>query len=164
MEKALSNTVSPINDVNTACGHFNQTLLHTMDKHAPIRTRLVTLRPYAPWFDDSLRSLKRKKRQLECRYRSTGLEVHRQVFSEHCTLYYDAINNIRRKWRLGAHRQLYTWRATEPLQDGTTPRGQQYPQPSHEPPPQCREKTKQNKTTLTWAPVTLKEIQWKPIK
>ena len=73
-------------------------------------------------------------------------------------------NNIRRKWRLGAHRQLYTWRATEPLQDGTTPRGQQYPQPSHEPPPQCREKTKQNKTTLTWAPVTLKEIQWKPIK
>ena len=74
------------------------------------------------------------------------------------------INNIRRKWRLGAHRQLYTWRATEPLQDGTTPRGQQYPQPSHEPPPQCREKTKQNKTTLTWAPVTLKEIQWKPIK
>ena len=74
------------------------------------------------------------------------------------------VNNIRRKWRLGAHRQLYTWRATEPLQDGTTPRGQQYPQPSHEPPPQCREKTKQNKTTLTWAPVTLKEIQWKPIK
>ena len=74
------------------------------------------------------------------------------------------VNNIRRKWRLGAHRQLYTWRATEPLQDGTTPRGQQYPQPSHEPPPQCREKTKQNKTTLTWAPVTLKEIQWKTIK
>ena len=53
LEKALSNPVSPINDVNTACGHFNQTLLHTMDKHAPIRTRLVTLRPYAPWFDRS---------------------------------------------------------------------------------------------------------------
>ena len=75
-----------------------------------------------------------------------------------------SFNNIRRKWRLGAQRQLYTLRATQPLQDGTTPCGQQYPQPSHEPPPQCREKTKQNKTTLTWAPVTLKEIQWKPIK
>ncbi|XP_068707597.1 uncharacterized protein [Montipora foliosa] len=60
LKKALSNPVSPINDVNIACGHFNQTLLHTMDKHAPIRTRLVTLRPYAPWFDDSLRSLKRR--------------------------------------------------------------------------------------------------------
>ena len=98
LKKALSNPVSPINDVNIACGHFNQTLLHTMDKHAPIRTRLVTLRPYAPWFDDSLRSLKRKKRQLERRYRSTGLEVHRQVFSEHCTLYYDAIKSAKQDY------------------------------------------------------------------
>ena len=98
LKKALSNPVSPINDVNIACGHFNQTLLHTMDKHAPIRTRLVTLRPYAPWFDNSLKSLKRKKRQLERRYRSTGLEVHRQVFSEHCTLYYDAIKSAKQDY------------------------------------------------------------------
>ena len=98
LKKALSNPVSPINDVNIACSHFNQTLLHTMDKHAPIRTRLVTLRPSAPWFDDSLRSLKRKKRQLERRYRSTGLEVHRQVFSEHCTLYYDAIKSAKQDY------------------------------------------------------------------
>ena len=30
-------------------------------------------------------------------------------------------NNIRRKWKLGAQRQLYNWQATQPLQDGTTP-------------------------------------------
>ena len=60
--------------------------------------------------------------------------------------YLSPINNIRRKWRLGAHRQLYAWRATQPLQDGTTPRGQQYPQPSHEPPkPNAGEKKKQNR-------------------
>ena len=31
------------------------------------------------------------------------------------------INNIHRKWKLGAQRQLYNWQATQPLQDGTTP-------------------------------------------
>ena len=53
------------------------------------------------------------------------------------------VNNICRKWRLGAQRQLYTWRATQPLQDGTTPVASSIHNPATSPRPNAGKK--QNK-------------------
>ena len=61
-------------------------------------------------------------------------------------------------------------KTTLPLASNPTPAGwnhpcgQEYPQPSHVPPPQQRDNQNKNNTTQTWTPVTLKDIQWKPIK
>ena len=48
------------------------------------------------------------------------------------------INNIRRKWRLGAQRQLYNWGTTQPLQDGTTPVASSIHNPATSPRPNAR--------------------------
>ena len=44
---------------------YNEDLANLLDKHAPVITRLITLRPNTPWYDDSLREMKRDKRSCE---------------------------------------------------------------------------------------------------
>ena len=54
---------------------YNTTLQGLLDRHAPKHTRLVTLRPHAPWFNDGLRTAKQEKRRCERRWRKSDLEV-----------------------------------------------------------------------------------------
>ena len=35
-----------------------------IERHAPEESRIITLRPHAPWFDSELRKLKREERRL----------------------------------------------------------------------------------------------------
>ena len=49
-----------------------------------------------------------------------------------------SVNKIRRKWRLGAQRQIYNWGATQPLQDGTTPVASSIHNPATSPRPNAR--------------------------
>ena len=62
-------------------------LRELLDKHAPEETRKITLRPYAPWYDDSLRESKQKKRALERKWKKSGLEIDKQIFHTSCTDY-----------------------------------------------------------------------------
>jgi len=41
------------------------TLNEVLDKHAPLRTRIMKNRPKIPWFNDDIKQLKRKRRRLE---------------------------------------------------------------------------------------------------
>jgi len=59
-------------------------------------------------------------------------------------LFITQVNIIRRKWRLGAQRQLYTWRATQPLQDGTTPVASSIHNPAMSPRPNAGKKQNKN--------------------
>ena len=82
-------------DVNILTEEYNNVLRQLIDKHAPMRSRSITLRPHTPWFNDHLRCLKRQKRQLERRSVTSGLEIHRQMYREHCRLYTDAIKSAK---------------------------------------------------------------------
>ena len=53
-----------------------------LDSHAPLKSKTVSIRPRVPWINDELLALKRKRRQLERRWRSTGLSVHKTLFIE----------------------------------------------------------------------------------
>ena len=44
---------------------FNMTLTDILDKHAPLKTRIMINRPKIPWFNDDIKQLKRKRRRLE---------------------------------------------------------------------------------------------------
>ena len=48
-------------DVNVMGNSFNDTLSTLLDKHAPIKTRKISLRPKAPWYTDSVRASKERK-------------------------------------------------------------------------------------------------------
>ena len=52
---------------------FNMTLTDILDKHAPLKTRIMINRPKIPCFNDDIKQLKRKRRRLEKKALKTDL-------------------------------------------------------------------------------------------
>ena len=58
-----------------------------IERHAPEEFRIITLRPHAPWFDSELRKLKREKRRYKRANKTSGLEIHKQIYKDQCRQY-----------------------------------------------------------------------------
>ncbi|KAK2141846.1 hypothetical protein NP493_5102g00004 [Ridgeia piscesae] len=72
---------------NTDASRFKDSLSSCgLKQHAPLLNRTITLRPHVPWYTDTFRDTKRKRRQLECRWRTTKLEVHHQIYRDYCVV------------------------------------------------------------------------------
>jgi hypothetical protein len=67
---------------------YNDVLAKLLDKHAPLKTRTVTLHPQSPWYNAEIAEAKRNRRKAERRWRKSKLSVHRQ-------LYIDARNAVK---------------------------------------------------------------------
>jgi nicotinamide riboside kinase len=81
-------------NVNHLTKEYNSILQEVINRHAPEVSRSIFLRPNAPWFNDSLRALKREKRKCEHKYLTTGLEIHRQIFRDKCRTYTTTLNSV----------------------------------------------------------------------
>ena len=66
---------------------YNNEMRDVLEKHAPLQTKEITLRPNSPWYSDDLRVAKRDKRKAERVWRRTNLTLHRDIFKENCRLY-----------------------------------------------------------------------------
>ena len=75
--------------------HFNTILRDTLNKHAPEQLHSIRLRPNSPWFSDDLRKLKRERRLCERKFKSTNLEIHRQLYKDACRTYTTALNSVK---------------------------------------------------------------------
>ena len=73
------------NEIDNLVEKYDSTLRELVDKHAPEVERSISLRPHAPWYNDSLREAKRKKRQLE-RKRIKGGCAHVDMCNLHSKL------------------------------------------------------------------------------
>ena len=51
-----------------------------LDKHAPLQTRTITVRPKVPWFNGDINIAKQKRRHLERRWRQSRLTIHLDIF------------------------------------------------------------------------------------
>ncbi|XP_044167945.1 cilia- and flagella-associated protein 91-like isoform X1 [Acropora millepora] len=69
--------------------NFEITLTNLLNTHAPIKKRAITLRPYAPWYNDSIDVEKRKRRKLERRWRKSSLNTDRQLCITQCGIVND---------------------------------------------------------------------------
>jgi hypothetical protein len=66
---------------------YDITLRSILDKHAPLKSKVMTVRTMVPWFNDSLKKLKAKRRKLEriikskleCRNLNRNLNVIRML-------------------------------------------------------------------------------------
>ena len=87
---------SPESDVDSLAHHYDQVLRELIDNHAPEVTRRINMRPNAPWFTDTLRDAKRKRRQCERAWVKSGLEVHKQIFRDQCNAYQSLL--LASKW------------------------------------------------------------------
>ena len=79
---------SPTSDLDLLVSQYNTVLNELKDKHAPLIERTVRSRPNAPWYNENLRAMKREMRRLERRWRSTNLEIHKQLFKDQSKKYY----------------------------------------------------------------------------
>jgi len=69
----------PCTDQNT---HYDTTLRSMLDRHAPATTKLIVDRPSAPWLTAEIHTAKKQRRRAERRWRSTKLEIHRQIYNK----------------------------------------------------------------------------------
>ena len=61
---------------------YNAVLRELLDKHAPVKTKTITVHPTAPWYGDDIAAAKKVRRKAEKKWRETGLTVHRQLYKE----------------------------------------------------------------------------------
>ncbi|WAR22120.1 hypothetical protein MAR_016094 [Mya arenaria] len=66
---------------------YNTGLQELLDKHAPLQTKVITIRPNTPWYNDSLRAAKRNRRKAERKMRKSNLTVHTEIYKEACIIY-----------------------------------------------------------------------------
>ena len=77
----LCSTNGTVENLVTA---YNVGLISLIDKHAPIRTKIIIQRPSNPWYNDELHEAKHLRRRLERKWKKSRLTVDHQIYREQC--------------------------------------------------------------------------------
>jgi hypothetical protein len=91
---------SPAPDLETLLAQYNSTLSDLLDKHAPFKSKLLTLRPYSPWYNDTIRAAQRSRRKAERRWRKSKLSIHLQLYQEEHQHVKDLCNAVKKEYCL----------------------------------------------------------------
>lgn len=94
----LSVLTSPENDISALVDQYSRDLSRLVDKHAPLRSRVLRIRPHAPWFTEEIAQAKVKRRQYEALWRKSGLTVHREMFKTQRQTVQDLIKASKREY------------------------------------------------------------------
>ena len=65
----------PPDDLHQLVTLYNSALVSTLNKRAPIKRRVITIRPAAPWYTEEIKTEKRKRRRLEKQWRVTRIVI-----------------------------------------------------------------------------------------
>jgi hypothetical protein len=68
------------------CDQYDTIISAIVDSHAPVHKKLISPRPAAPWYTGDIDVEKTKRRNLERRWRRSGLHIDRQMYLEQCQL------------------------------------------------------------------------------
>ena len=74
--------LDPATSATSLLDQYDDTMSALLDKHAPLETRTITVRPKVPWFNGDIKIAKQKRRQLERRWRQSRLTIHLDIFKE----------------------------------------------------------------------------------
>ena len=74
----LCNTTWSSVDEMAQC--YDDTLRSILDKHAPMKSKVTTVRPIVPWFNDTLQKMKTKRRKLERVMIKSGLQCDKDAY------------------------------------------------------------------------------------
>ena len=68
-------------DVESAILQYDSALHTIINKHAPVKSKTITIRSEAEWYTEEIHKARRIRRKLERKWRKTGLEVDFQIYS-----------------------------------------------------------------------------------
>ena len=69
-------------DVEVIAEHYDSVLEQVLNKHAPEKKTMLTIKPRAPWYNQDIAEAKKLRRKLERKWRRTKLTVDREIFKE----------------------------------------------------------------------------------
>jgi hypothetical protein len=72
----------PAGNISDAVVQFNTVLKELYDKHAPVQTKTITIRPKELRNNEEIRIAKRERRKAERKMRKTKLQVDREIYVE----------------------------------------------------------------------------------
>ena len=67
---------------NNQYNRFQKLLMNLIDKHAPLRERIVTVRPKAPWYNSEIDTAKRLHNKLEHKWLKTKAQINYDNFRQ----------------------------------------------------------------------------------
>jgi hypothetical protein len=78
----LNLITDPSDALDCLVAQYNDGLRSLIDKHAPVVTKNVVLRPSAPWITEATRQTKRAKRRTERTWLKRRLTVHLELYRD----------------------------------------------------------------------------------
>ena len=90
--------LSPADSVGELCDQYNSQLSQLVEACAPLRRRVLTSRPSAPWYSTEIASEKTKRRKFERRWRKSQLHIDRQLFEDQCVLVRNMVKNAKQSY------------------------------------------------------------------
>ena len=76
--------LSPACSVSDLSEQYSSELSRIVNSFAPLKKRVMTLSPAAPWYTDEIAAEKTKRRKLERRWRKSNLHIDHQLYKDQC--------------------------------------------------------------------------------
>ena len=92
--------VSKVLDLDKLVTSYDEILSDIIDKHAPLKTKIVQVRPKVPWMTSEVINERRIKRMLERRWRYRKTDESKKSFKEQMKKYNKLLNR--------AHTEYYS--------------------------------------------------------
>ena len=89
---------TPKDTLITFLGLFSTDIPFLLDKHAPLKERLLLVRLQAPWFTSEISKTKELYRRYEDTWRVSGLTVYSEMFQTQWQLVLNLIKTTKRKY------------------------------------------------------------------
>ena len=70
--------------IHLADEKYNEITADALNKHAPLKTLSIVLRPKKPWFSEEIRCEKRLRRKLEKKWRKSRLTIDLEIYKTQC--------------------------------------------------------------------------------
>ena len=90
--------LSPADSVGELCDQYHSQLSQLVEACAPLRTRVLTSRPSAPWYSIEIASETSKRRKFGRCWRKSQLHIDRQLFEDQCELVRNMVKNAKQSY------------------------------------------------------------------
>ena len=85
-------------DLEVLVKRYDTTLRDILNNHAPLKQRTVTIRPSNPWYSPEIDEAKKRRKQLERKWRNSKLEIDRQLFKSQRLVITNMINQAKAEY------------------------------------------------------------------
>ena len=85
----------PSSDLQTLVSRYISVLSALLDKHAPLKSKCVTIRPSSTWYTPEVSEEKCKRRGLERKWLKSGLEIDRINYVYQCRVVTNLIDKLK---------------------------------------------------------------------